>query len=199
MRLLGWILFALLCVSIGVYPLLYLLGSGKIALLESKSDALLSNAGWRVGFYAHIVAGGIALMIGWTQFVKSWRTRYPHVHRSLGKLYIIAVCISGLAAVCIAPFATSGWIAALGFGSLGLIWLYTTLQAYLSVRRRDFVRHERLMIYSYAACFAAVTLRVWLPLLIVVFQLKFNTAYPIVAWLSWVPNLLVANWIVRQK
>ena len=199
MRLLAWILFALLCVSIGFYPLLYLLGSGKIALLESKSDMLLSHVGWRVGFYAHIVAGGIALLLGWTQFVKSWRTRYPQVHRSLGKLYIIAVCISGVAAVGIAPFATSGWIAATGFGSLGIIWLYTTLRAYLSIRQRDFLRHERMMVYSYAACFAAVTLRIWLPLLIVVFQLKFNTAYPIVAWLSWVPNLLVANWIVRQK
>jgi hypothetical protein len=54
------------------------------------------------------------------------------------------------------------------------------------------------MIYSYGACLAAVTLRFWLPLLTVGFQLDFSVAYPIVAWLSWVPNLIVARWIVTR-
>lgn len=39
--------------------------------------------------------------------------------------------------------------------------------------------------------------RVWLPLLIMAFG-DFIVAYSIVAWLCWVPNLLVANFIVRK-
>ena len=54
-----------------------------------------------------------------------------------------------------------------------------------------------MMIYSYAACFAAVTLRIWLHLLTALFG-GFITAYTIVAWLSWVPNLIVANQIARR-
>jgi len=54
------------------------------------------------------------------------------------------------------------------------------------------------MIFSYAACFAAVTLRVWLPLLTIAMG-EFNSAYRIVAWLCWVPNLIVAFLIVRNK
>jgi hypothetical protein len=54
-----------------------------------------------------------------------------------------------------------------------------------------------MMIYSYAACFAAVTLRIWLPLLISITG-DFFIAYPIVAWLCWVPNLIVANLIVKS-
>lgn len=54
------------------------------------------------------------------------------------------------------------------------------------------------MIYSYAACFAAVTLRIWLPLLTAAFLGDFIKAYTIVAWLCWVPNIIVAYFIVRR-
>lgn len=53
-------------------------------------------------------------------------------------------------------------------------------------------------IYSYSACFGAVTLRFWLPLLLGAFNLEYNVAFPVVAWLSWMPNLLVAHLIVSK-
>jgi hypothetical protein len=45
--------------------------------------------------------------------------------------------------------------------------------------------------------FAAVTLRLWLPILISS-GVDYIEAYQAVAWLSWVPNLLVAEWIVHR-
>lgn len=195
MRAIFWILLAVLCLGIGAYPLLYLVGPGKFGLLQTKGDTLLNNGGWRLGFYAHIVCGGVALSVGWTQFMKSWRKRYLRLHRVVGRLYVLMVCVSAIAAVCISPRASTGWVAGLGFASLGLFWLWFTLQAYQSARQLDLRRHERMMILSYSACFAAVTLRLWLPLLLGVFDLEFNLAYPIVAWLCWVPNLVVAHWI----
>ena len=54
------------------------------------------------------------------------------------------------------------------------------------------------MIYSYAACFGAVTLRIWLPLLILLLG-SFEPAYRIVAWLAWVPNLIFAYYWVKRK
>lgn len=198
MRTLFWIVFALLCLSIGAYPLVYLLSNETIGLLRTKSESLLYDAWWRLGFRAHIVCGGVALGVGWAQFVPSWRTRAPGVHRLLGTLYVIAVGVSGAAAVAIAPFSSTGWVAGVGFGSLGVVWLYFTGRAYLSIRQRNVKQHERQMIYSYSACLSAVTLRLWLPLLLVVFQLDFTVAYPIVAWLAWVPNLLMAR-VVTSK
>jgi hypothetical protein len=50
---------------------------------------------------------------------------------------------------------------------------------------------------SYALTFSGVTLRIWLPLLMIPFE--FETAYPMVAWLAWVPNLLVAEWAIRRR
>jgi hypothetical protein len=49
------------------------------------------------------------------------------------------------------------------------------------------------MLRSYALVFAA-TLRIELPLLI----MAFGEFTQVVAWLSWVPNLLWAEWYVRR-
>jgi uncharacterized membrane protein len=193
MRALYFIPLAALCSIIGTYPLVYLMVDGKIGILQTKSDALIGDAMWRVGFYTHIVCGGVALSVGWSQFVKSWRERYREMHRFVGKVYVLMACVSGLAGVWIAPQTTTGSIAGLGFGSLGVFWLGVTFQAYYRIRQRDLWRHERLMVYSYSACCAAVTLRLWLPLLIGIFQLDFGVAYPIVAWLCWLPNLWIAK------
>jgi hypothetical protein len=45
------------------------------------------------------------------------------------------------------------------------------------------------MIRSYALTAAAITLRLYLPL-IFVFHWPFSTAYPAIAWLCWIPNAL---------
>ncbi|MEX0359793.1 MAG: DUF2306 domain-containing protein, partial [Allomuricauda sp.] len=146
----------------------------------------------------HITFGGIALLTGWSQFSKKLRARKLKLHRNLGKIYVISALISGVCAVYIGFYATGGWITSLGFIGLGLVWLYTTFKAYLAVRAKDLGLHQGMMIYSYAACFAAVTLRIWLPLLTLAFG-EFLIAYKIVAWLCWVPNIFFAYFWVRKK
>jgi hypothetical protein len=64
--------------------------------------------------------------------------------------------------------------------------------------RRDIPTHRAWMVRSYALIYAAVTLRIALPLLVIAFG-DFLPAYRAVAWLSWVPNLLWAEWHVRRR
>ncbi|MCJ7466587.1 MAG: DUF2306 domain-containing protein [Maribacter sp.] len=194
----AWIVFVILAIVIGLYPLLYVFIDREFGLLASKSDALLTNVFWNIGFYGHILFGGLALLIGWVQFSKKLRNANLSRHRIIGKIYIIAAIISGSCGIYIGFFATGGIISSLGFISLGLIWLYTTIKAYLAIRKRDLQLHEGMMIYSYAACFAAVTLRIWLPLLSLALG-DFVTAYRIVAWLCWIPNMIFAFFWVRKK
>lgn len=199
MKGLTWILLAIACMSIGVYPLLYVLLDGKFGLLQLKADETLNALVWRISFYTHILTGGVALFIGWGQFVQAFRDRFSSWHRSVGMLYVVMVTLSGLASIYLSLFTSTGWIAGLGFGSLAVIWLSVTLRALQTARSKDFVNHEYLMVYSYSACCAAVTLRLWLPFLMGVLRFDFSVAYPIVAWLCWVPNLFVAWWIVSRK
>jgi uncharacterized membrane protein len=192
-----WILFASLAIIIGTYPAVYLFIGRKFGLLNSKSAELLASPTWNIAFYTHIVLGGIALLVGWTQFSSSIRKNKLALHRTLGKVYVIAVLLSSTAAIYISFFANGGFIPSLGFFLLGVIWLSTTLMAFINIRNKQIERHQKMMIYSYAACFAAVTLRLWLPLLLKITG-SFIIAYSIVAWLCWVPNLLVAYLIVRR-
>lgn len=184
-----WALFGFFALAIGAYPGIYFVVDRKFGLLSSKSPELLDNLAWNIGFYTHIIAGGIALLIGWTQFSPRLRNRFLNTHRNVGKIYIATALLSGLAGFFIGFFATGGPIAAAGFVSLALVWLYTTFQAYRHIRHGRIAAHEQMMLYSYAACFAAVTLRIWLPLLSMAMQ-DFVSAYRVVAWLCWVPNLL---------
>ena len=170
-----------------------------MGLLQLKPDETLQAWVWRISFYTHILTGGVALFVGWSQFIRGFRERYPKWHRSVGMLYVVMVTVSGLASSYLAFFTSTGWIAGLGFGCLGAVWLSVTLRALQKARGRDFIHHEYLMVYSYSACCAAVMLRLWLPFLTGILRVDFSIAYPMVAWLCWVPNLFVARWIVSRR
>jgi uncharacterized membrane protein len=192
-----WILFATFALLVGLYPMIYFLIDRKFGLLNSKSAELLSNTFWNIGFYTHIIFGGIALLVGWTQFSSKMRNRRMALHRKLGKVYVVAVLLSASAGIYIGFFATGGWISSAGFICLGIIWFYTTLKAYLHIKQGEIEKHQKMMVYSYAACFAAVTLRIWLPILTIIYG-DFSKAYLVVAWLCWVPNLAVGYLITRK-
>jgi uncharacterized membrane protein len=149
-------------------------------------------------FYTHIFLGGIALLTGWSQFNTRIRNKNISVHKTLGKVYVIVCIISGSAGLYISFFATGGWIASWGFGALAIFWLITTSKAYLTIRNGEIDNHKMWMIRSYALTFAAVTLRIWLPLGQIL-QFDFIEAYRVIAWLCWVPNLIIAQWIISKQ
>lgn len=198
MKKASWITIGILSTLIGLYPIIYFLIDRKFGLLSSKSVELLNDNLWNIAFYGHITLGGLALLIGWLQFSNKLRIKKTELHRTIGKIYVISVFISGICGLFIALYATGGIISILGFFSLGLIWLITTILGFKAIKKGNIELHEKFMIFSYAACFAAVTLRIWLPLLTIAMG-EFNSAYRIVAWLCWVPNIIVAYLIVRNK
>jgi uncharacterized membrane protein len=198
MKILGWSFFIFFAVVIGLYPFTYLMFDMSQGLVASKSPELRASVFWQSSFYSHIILGGVALLVGWSQFSKRIRKRNVTIHRTLGKIYLISVIISGIGGLYIAFFATGGYIPVFGFSGLAISWLFTTVMAYQKVREKDYDQHEFWMIRSYALCFAAVTLRIWLPLFQFALGMEFIAAYRIIAWLCWVPNLLVAEWIVSR-
>jgi len=198
MKKTSWIIVAILATLVGLYPIIYILIDPQFGLLASKSAELLSDNLWNIGFYGHITFGGLALLIGWLQFNQKLRRKNIKLHRTIGKAYMIFVLISGICGIYIALFATGGIISILGFASLGIIWLTTTALGFIAVKNGKIEQHQKFMIYSYAACFAAVTLRIWLPILTQLFG-EFIEAYRLVAWLCWVPNIIVAHFIVKKK
>ena len=198
MKKLLWTLFILFAVAIGLYPFLYLVVDMQSGFLSTKSAALLQDNIWKTAFFLHIIPGAIALLTGWSQFSRRIRNKNLNFHRTLGKIYLTAVAISGLSGFYIALFATGGLVAAMGFIALAIGWLSSSLLAYRAILKMDLDQHQYGMIRSYAFCWAAVTLRIWLPLS-QVFGIEFITAYRTIAWLCWIPNLIVAEVIIHHS
>jgi uncharacterized membrane protein len=88
--------------------------------------------------------------------------------------------------------AFGGPVARAGFACLAVAWLASGLLAYRAIRGRDEAAHRRWMIRNFSLTFAAVTLRLWLPAAMAA-GVPFATAYPVIAWLCWMPNVAVAE------
>ena len=151
------------------------------------------------GIMVHVFGAMLALLLGPFQFVARLRNRQPRLHRCMGRVYLGGgVLIGGSAGMYMSFFAFGGLPSQLGFGSLAIAWLFTGTRAYTSIRAGDAAAHRRWMIRNFALSFAAVTLRLYIPAS-VISGVAFATAYPAIAWLCWVPNLLVAEWIIRRS
>lgn len=185
-------------IFIGLYPLKFFLTDGAVGILTMKSDALLKDKVWKAFFNTHIIFGGVALLIGWIQFNKYIRNNYRSLHRMVGMLYVFSTWLSVLGIGYISFFAEGGAIAFFGFVIGGLIWFYTTIQGYISIRDGLFIKHQEYLTYSYATCLGAATLRIWLPILVMNTG-NFILSYQLVAWISWLPNLIVAYFIIKRK
>ncbi|WP_209010678.1 DUF2306 domain-containing protein [Labrenzia sp. PHM005] len=162
---------------------------GVPATMEIVAHNLDGN---RLALYGHIGFAPVALAVMPFQFLKGLRARKPHIHRWLGRIYVAAIAISGISGLILAFTTIAGTFAGFGFGILAVIWLGTTGAALVFALKRDFARHRVWMIRSAALTFAAVTLRLQLPIGFAS-GAEFSSFYPIVAWSSWVPNAILAE------
>lgn len=210
-----WVLLSSL--GIAAFAVVPYLAAPLRELAESPSGGLAGNYAeqpWplQLAFYAHIVAGGIALVLGPLQFWHGLRERRPRVHRWTGRTYLGAVGVAGVAGLVIAPVNDAGLVGLFGFGSLAVLWLTTGCLGYRAIRRGDVASHRAWMMRNFALTYAAVALRIWLPLLLLVqlpfagagggeldFDAVFANAYAAVPFLCWLPNLVVAEWLIARR
>ncbi|WP_040440484.1 DUF2306 domain-containing protein [Roseibium aggregatum] len=173
------------------------LALGVSASMDFVAHNLDGNA---LMLYAHIGVAPIALALMPFQFMTRLRARRPKLHRWLGRGYVAAVLVSGLAGLQLAFHTTAGIFAATGFALLAVLWMITTGIALVFALQRNIPRHRAWMLRSAALTFAAVTLRVYLGSSMAA-GLDFQTAYPLIAWLCWLPNAVFMEvyLLVRPK
>lgn len=147
---------------------------------------------------AHVIGGAVVLIFGSLQFVQKIRVNQPQIHRWLGRIYLSFVLIGGIAGLLMAPKADGGLVAQYGFGMLAVLWLFSGWQAYAAIRRGDVKSHKEWMMRNFAMTFGAVTLRIHLGWMSAM-GVPFSESYPVVAWIAWVPNLLLVEWFLAIK
>ena len=155
------------------------------------------SALYLVFFYIHISGGLLGMLLGPFQFISSWRKRFPKLHRWLGTAYFVGIFSSGLAGVIIAPFAMGGGIVQTGFFVLGLVWLSVTGMGLRTLLRGQYQAHGQWMIRSYALTFAAIPQRTLL-LFALFTPIPFLDIYRLSAWLPWIMQLILAQWIIQR-
>jgi len=190
-----WAVMAILSTVVGAYALFLTVTGFAFVPSNVKANAFPSPLGVEI----HIAASAFALLMGPWQFLRPLRTRWPNVHRWMGRTYVAACLAGGAAGASIALFSQAGPIAGSAFLVLGVLWVLTTSLGWRAARQRRFVDHERWMIRSFALTFAAVTLRAYLPIGIMLYPGDFYFPYRVIAWLCWVPNLLVAETWLRVR
>lgn len=197
MKRLAFACMLVLALAVSAYALV---AYGALPLGQLVGPEMRANfVAHRIGIYTHVFAASIALALGPFQFRERLRLRFPRLHRLSGRVYLGAgVGLGGLAGLYMSAFAYGGLVAKSGFAMLALAWLYTGWRAYRAIRIGNVTEHRRWITRNFALTLAAVTLRILLPMS-GLSGIPFALAYPFIAWLSWVPNLLVAEWAFVRK
>jgi uncharacterized membrane protein len=196
----GWVIMTLACVSITVIVSRYLTFDPEVYFPEQLEPYLQHEFALGV----HVLSGMLALLIGPLQFVRRLRHRFVRVHRFMGATYVASATALGVSGLILAPTAYTGLVASVGFTVLDLAMLFTTWTAVRMILASRYGEHRRWMIRSFSLIMAGVMLRVWLPIYGAlaaagIVDFSFETAYAAVAWLCWVPNLLLATWFTRHQ
>jgi uncharacterized membrane protein len=159
---------------------------------------IAANPFFRPFLYLHVAGAATALLVGPLQFVAAIRVRRRALHRWVGRVYAVGCLVGGAAGLPIAVGSSAGPVASVGFSLLSLGWLATTALGWRAAWQRDFVSHRAWMIRSFALTLAAVTLRLYLPL-VPLLPISFIDGYRAISFLCWVPNLIVAELWLRRR
>lgn len=194
-----WAFVAFTSLYLGVITFSYLSFKTDIGFLLAKQDFITDRA-WMTAFYIHISSSILVVLTGPLQFVKRLRNRYLKTHRLLGKVYVGAILfLAAPSGFYMALYANGGVGAQAGFTMLSILWFVTTYLAYKHIRERNIAEHKKWMIRSYALSFSAITLRLYVPILSLYAGWEHDFVVMITAWINWIPNLLIAEFIIFRR
>ena len=147
-------------------------------------------------FVSHLATAVIPLVTGPFQFWVWFRKHHIKWHRFLGKVYIVGCVLGGLSALYLGatqPYAGSVVPTLI----LATLWLFVTLAAWITIKRRNVQAHRLFMIRSYTLTLAFVFLRILSDLVYNNNFLSFISNQDVrdatYEWMSWVVPLLVVE------
>ena len=191
----GWVGMLILAVLMFLLASRYLTLNPEVYFPEQKAIYMAHTT----MLLMHITGAMLATIIGPFQFLPGIRKRrFLRLHRWLGRTYLLGILFGGLGGLYMAQLAYGGLPARLGFTTLAILWLFSGFMAYRHIRNKQITSHREWMTRNYALTFAAVTLRLW-QLVFGIAGVDFLLGYITVAWLSWIPNLLVVEWRISRR
>ncbi|MEO5946129.1 MAG: DUF2306 domain-containing protein [Chitinophagaceae bacterium] len=108
----------------------------------------------------HILPGLLFIVLGALQFVKKIRNKYIRFHRTSGRLYLVLGFIIGISSLAMAfAMQFGGWIETAAILVFAPYFLFSLMNAYKYIRKKEFVLHREWMIRAYSIGIAVATMR----------------------------------------
>lgn len=151
---------------------------------------------YRVPLYAHMLGAPLALLAGIYQFAFT-RSR---LHKSTGKLYLILVLfLAAPSGLIMSFYAIGGIVSTINFALMSVLWAFFSVKAYHSIRLGKVARHRQFMSRSFILANSAILIRLFSFINNHYGLTDVTTGYIIIAWLSWLPGLLLYELWLRNR
>jgi uncharacterized membrane protein len=119
-------------------------------------DTFLHNQIW---VSLHMAGGTLILLLGPLQFWNWFRNRFLHVHRVLGKIYLVGAALAGFSALGIS-LISSCLPCRISLFLLAAFMILSSGFAWITIKQHNIKAHRQFMIRSYVCALAFVTVRI---------------------------------------
>ncbi len=198
--------------AFALYIVAFYLGALRTGQMEQWNNNLpglysKGNTTALASMTAHLAMGAIVLLLGPVQLMGSVRSRWPAVHRWLGRVYVVTSGLAGLGGlIFIAVKGTIGGTPmSIGFGLYGVLMVLAAEETWRHAMARRFDTHRKWAIRLFALAIGS-----WLYRMDYGFWLiaahgyahteDFHGMFDVVmAYFFYLPNLLVAEIFLRAR
>ncbi|MBD8083115.1 DUF2306 domain-containing protein [Chryseobacterium caseinilyticum] len=190
----GYFFWLMLKITLEYVPL-----KTDVSFLMIKQTEVEERPEYLWFFYTHVYTSIFVLLTGFLAIIRK-DFGLKNFHRNAGKIYIFLILIlAAPSGIYMGVFANGGFLAKSSFVILGCLWWFATFKAYQLARKRKFREHKQWMWRSFALTISALTLRIWKVIIVYLFHPNPMDVYEIIAWLGWVPNIILTEYLITKK
>ena len=177
----------------------YIPAKSDVSFLMIKQTEVISHPEYLSFFYSHVYSSILVLLTGFLAIIRVNFNKIK-IHQYAGKAYVFVILfLAAPTGIYMGFFANGGFSSKISFVILGIFWWFSTFKAYQLIRQKNYKAHQQWMWRSFALTLSAITLRLWKWIIVYFFHPSPMDVYEIVAWLGWIPNILLIELLIRKK
>lgn len=170
-----------------------------VSFLMIKQTEVTNRPEYLYFFYTHVYTSIFVLLTGFLAILRK-DFGIKSFHKNTGKMYIFLILFfAAPSGIYMGIFANGGILSKISFVILGCLWWFSTFKAYQLARQKKFKEHKQWMWRSFALTLSAVALRMWKVIIVYLFHPNPMDVYQIIAWLGWIPNILLIEYLIAKK
>lgn len=190
----GYFFWLMLKITLEYIPL-----DPNVSFLMIKQTEVVESPEYLWFFYTHVYTSIFVLLTGFLAILRR-NFGLKNFHKNAGKIYIFLILLlAAPSGIYMGIFANGGFLSKISFVVLGCLWWFTTCKAYQLARQKKFKEHKQWMWRSFALTISAITLRMWKVIIVYLFHPSPMDVYQIIAWLGWVPNIILIEYLISKK